>query len=63
MPPPLCPRMLLHLTEKPVADDGRVMRHGTLDQVRRDLAAMLEMGAQYVLSLPGVRLIDPASGA
>ena len=47
--PALCPRIVLRLTEKPVADDGRVMGHGTLDQVRDDLAALLAMGARYVL--------------
>jgi probable F420-dependent oxidoreductase len=47
--PALCPRMHLRLTEKPVVDDGRVMGHGTLDQVRGDLAALHEMGASYVL--------------
>jgi probable F420-dependent oxidoreductase len=47
--PALCPRMFLHITDKPVGDDGRLMGHGTLDQVRGDLAALLELGAQYVL--------------
>jgi probable F420-dependent oxidoreductase len=47
--PALCPRMHLRLTEKPVADDGRLMGHGTLDQVRADLAALHQMGASYVL--------------
>ena len=47
--PALCPRMHLRLTEKPVPDDGRLMGHGTLDQVRRDLAALHQMGASYVL--------------
>jgi probable F420-dependent oxidoreductase len=55
--PALCPRMIFHLTEKPVADEGRVMGHGTLDQVRDDLAALLEMGAAYVL-LDTVRIED-----
>ena len=47
--PALCPRMHLRLTEKPVTDDGRLMGHGTLDQVRDDFAALQEMGARYVL--------------
>jgi probable F420-dependent oxidoreductase len=47
--PALCPRIHLRLTEKPVGEDGRLMGHGTLDQVRRDLAALLDLGAAYVL--------------
>jgi probable F420-dependent oxidoreductase len=47
--PALCPRMHLRLTEKPVTDDGRLMGHGTLDQVRDDFAALHELGARYVL--------------
>jgi probable F420-dependent oxidoreductase len=47
--PALCPRMHLRLTDKPVADDGRLMGHGTLDQVRGDLATLLDLGAAYVL--------------
>jgi probable F420-dependent oxidoreductase len=47
--PALCPRMFLRITEKPVTDDGRLMGHGNVDQVRADLAALLELGAQYVL--------------
>ena len=47
--PALCPRMFLRLTDKPVTDEGRLMGHGTIDQVRADLAALLQMGAQYVL--------------
>jgi probable F420-dependent oxidoreductase len=47
--PALCPRMRLCLTPSPLPEDSRVMGHGTLDQVRRDLAALLEMGAQHVL--------------
>jgi probable F420-dependent oxidoreductase len=47
--PALCPRMHLRLTEKPVTDDGRLMGHGTVDQVREDFAALRELGASYVL--------------
>jgi probable F420-dependent oxidoreductase len=47
--PALCPRMFLRLTEKPVDDEGRLLGHGTLDQVRGDLAILQEMGAPYVL--------------
>jgi probable F420-dependent oxidoreductase len=47
--PALCPRIHLRLTERPTPADDRLMGHGTLDQVRADLAALLEMGAAYVL--------------
>ena len=47
--PALCPRMRLCLTEEPMPEATRLMGHGTLDQVRRDLASLMEMGAQYVL--------------
>jgi probable F420-dependent oxidoreductase len=47
--PALCPRVRLCLTGTPMPDDTRVMGHGTLDQVRRDFAALAEMGADYVL--------------
>jgi probable F420-dependent oxidoreductase len=47
--PALCPRMHLRLTDTPVGEDGRLMGHGTLDQVRGDLAALLDLGATYVL--------------
>jgi probable F420-dependent oxidoreductase len=47
--PALCPRMHLRLTEKPVTADDRLMGHGTVDQVRADLAALVDMGADYVL--------------
>ena len=47
--PALCPRIALRITGQPAPDDTRVMGTGTLDQVRRDLAALMEMGAAYVL--------------
>jgi probable F420-dependent oxidoreductase len=47
--PDFCPRMRLCLTEKPMPEDTRLMGHGTVDQVRQDMAALLEMGASYVL--------------
>jgi hypothetical protein len=47
--PALCPRMRLCLTDAPMPESTRVMGHGTLDQVRRDLASLMEMGARYVL--------------
>ncbi|HYE92120.1 MAG TPA: LLM class F420-dependent oxidoreductase [Terriglobales bacterium] len=47
--PALCPRMHLRVTSAPVAEDGRLMGHGTVDQIRRDFAALAELGATYVL--------------
>ena len=47
--PALCPRIRLRLTAAALPDDQRVAGEGTLDQVRADLAALQELGAQYVL--------------
>ncbi len=47
--PALCPRIRLRLTDAPMPDDQRVAGEGTLDQVRRDLAALESLGARYVL--------------
>ena len=47
--PALCPRMRLCLTDAPMPEATRLMGHGTLDQVRRDLVTLMEMGARYVL--------------
>ncbi len=45
----LCPRIRLRLIETPLADDQRLVGEGTLAQMRADLEALQEMGAQYVL--------------
>jgi hypothetical protein len=47
--PALCPRIRLRLIETPLADDQRLVGEGTLAQMRADLEALQEMGAQYVL--------------
>jgi probable F420-dependent oxidoreductase len=47
--PALCPRIRLRLTDAPLSDDQRLIGEGTLDQVRADLGALQEVGAQYVL--------------
>jgi probable F420-dependent oxidoreductase len=47
--PALCPRIRLRLTEHPLPEDKRIAGEGTLDQVRRDLAALESLGARYVL--------------
>ena len=58
--PALCPRIHLRLTERAVAGDDRLMGHGTVEQVRGDLAALSEMGAPYVL-LDTVIAEDPGA--
>lgn len=46
--PALCPRIKLRLTEAALPDD-RLVGEGSLEQVRRDLAELEELGCQYVL--------------
>jgi probable F420-dependent oxidoreductase len=47
--PALCPRIRLRLLDSPLPDDQRIVGEGTLDQMRTDLEALQEIGAQYVL--------------
>ena len=47
--PALCPRIRLRLTEMPLPDDQRLAGEGTLAQVRADLEALHEIGAESVL--------------
>ena len=47
--PALCPRIWCRLTEAPLPEDERVAGEGTIDQVHGDLAALQELGAEYVL--------------
>jgi probable F420-dependent oxidoreductase len=47
--PALCPRIRLRLTDTPRPDDDRIMGEGTVDQVRRDMAALEALGCTYVL--------------
>jgi probable F420-dependent oxidoreductase len=47
--PALCPRIRLRLTDTPCPDDTRIMGEGTVDQVRRDMAALEALGCAYVL--------------
>jgi probable F420-dependent oxidoreductase len=47
--PALCPRIRLHLTETPLAEDLRLAGEGTLMQVHTDLECLQELGAKYVL--------------
>lgn len=44
--PNLCPRIKMHMTGSPVAEEGREAGEGSMDQVRRDLEAL---GVRYVL--------------
>jgi probable F420-dependent oxidoreductase len=47
--PKLCPRIMLRLTDSPVADAERVAGVGTLDQVHKDFEDLSELGAECVL--------------
>jgi len=47
--PALCPRIRLGLTDSPLPEDTRLAGEGSVDQVRSDLAALEELGAEYVL--------------
>ena len=47
--PDLCPRIRLRLTDSPLDDHQRVMGEGSIDQVRRDLSALEELGCAYVV--------------
>ncbi len=47
--PALCPRIRLGLTDSPLPEETRLAREGSVDQVRSDLAALEELGAEYVL--------------
>ncbi len=46
--PALCPRIRLRITDQALPEDTRLAGEGTLEQVRRDLAALEEMGATHV---------------
>ncbi len=47
--PPFCPRIKLHLTDDPLPDGERRAGEGTIEQVHGDLAALEDLGAEYVL--------------
>ncbi len=47
--PAICPRIRLRITDSPAPEDQRVAGEGSLDQVRRDMAGLEELGCQYVL--------------
>jgi hypothetical protein len=47
--PALCPRIMLDLREYAVPEAERVAGQGSLEQVRGDLRALSELGADYVV--------------
>jgi alkanesulfonate monooxygenase SsuD/methylene tetrahydromethanopterin reductase-like flavin-dependent oxidoreductase (luciferase family) len=47
--PAFAPRLKVRVTETPLGDPDRRPGQGTLDQIRRDLAELQEVGAQYVV--------------
>ena len=63
--PGLAPRIFLGITDAPLAADERLAGHGTLDQVRGDVEAIANLGADYlILDVYGPpRSYDPANPA
>ncbi|MBM3223040.1 MAG: LLM class F420-dependent oxidoreductase [Candidatus Tectomicrobia bacterium] len=47
--PALCPRIRLRLSDTPFPEAERVAGEGSLEQIHADLAALQDLGAQYVL--------------
>jgi probable F420-dependent oxidoreductase len=47
--PAFCPRVSVRLTNEPLPDPDRPFCHGDAAQLRRDLAGLVELGAQYLL--------------
>lgn len=47
--PDFCPRIRLRLTDATLAESERVAGEGSLDQIRKDLEALAELGARYVV--------------
>ncbi|MDA1036452.1 MAG: LLM class F420-dependent oxidoreductase, partial [Chloroflexi bacterium] len=45
----LCPRVKVQITEKPVAEEDRLVGVGNLDQIHEDFKALDELGAEHVL--------------
>ena len=46
--PALCPRIRLRLTDAPMPEETRLAGEGTMDQVRRDFAALEKLGVPYL---------------
>ena len=47
--PAICPRIRLRITDSEVPEDRRVAGEGSVEQIRRDMAGLEELGCQYVL--------------
>lgn len=47
--PELCPRIQISITAEPLAEIRRPTGHGTLAQIRSDVAALVEHGARYIV--------------
>ncbi len=47
--PELCPRILLSLTETDAPEDTRLAGEGSIDQIRRDLHELEELGCTHIL--------------
>ena len=47
--PSLCPRIRLRITDNDLQDDQRIAGEGSVDQIRRDMAQLEELGCSYVL--------------
>ena len=47
--PAFCPRILCNITDSPLPEDERLAGEGSVDQVRRDIADLEELGAEYVV--------------
>jgi probable F420-dependent oxidoreductase len=47
--PTLCPRIRLNLTDEPIRGDERLAGAGSLQQLRDDLEALVELGAEHVV--------------
>ncbi len=47
--PAFCPRLGIHLTDSPLAKEGRKVGHGSIDQVHADLKALDSLGASTIL--------------
>jgi probable F420-dependent oxidoreductase len=47
--PAFCPRIRLRITDTAMNDGDRLVGEGTVEQIRRDFAALEKLGARYVL--------------
>ncbi|MFJ6129980.1 LLM class flavin-dependent oxidoreductase [Streptomyces griseoviridis] len=47
--PALCPRIQVRITPDPLNEHDRPTGHGSLAQIRADAAALVELGARYIV--------------